>query len=64
MAGFLWVPATLLLAETLVMWRMRRLSPLLRLLGGMSAFLFVGATAGLASALVDGYPRFLWWTLR
>jgi len=64
LAAFLWVPATLLLAETLVMWRMRRRRPLFRLLGGMAAFLLVGGAAGLMSALADGYPRFLWWTLR
>lgn len=63
-AGFLWVPAAILAAETLAIWGLRRKGTPARLLGAAIAFLVTGVAAGLVSALADGYPHFLGFRLR
>jgi hypothetical protein len=64
LAGFLWVPAIILPAEAAVILGLRKRGTLAQIAGAAVTYLVVGAAAGLLSALLDGYPRWLGITLR
>ena len=63
-AGFLWVPALLILAEAGVVLALRKRGALAQILGAGAVYLGLGAAAGLLSALLDGYPHWLGIALR
>jgi hypothetical protein len=62
--GFLWVPALLLAAQAGAVLGLRKRGILAQILAAAAVFLAAGAAAGLVSALLDGYPRWLGMPLR
>jgi hypothetical protein len=62
-SGFLWVPAVILLAEAAVILVLRRRGAAAQMAGAVVTYFAVGAAAGLFSALHDGYPVWLGFTL-
>ena len=63
-AGFLWVPALLIGAETAVILALRGRGTLAQIAGAAVTYGVVGAGSGLVSAWVDGYPTWLGLSLR
>ncbi len=57
LAGFLWVPAVILVAEAVAIFGLRKRGLIIQVLGAGASYFVIGAAAGLVSALLDGYPR-------